>query len=99
MSTGALMTALQGIHHIALFTADMDETIRFWTNVLKAKLVRAAQDEGDPGLRQYYFEIGGAWVGFFHMPVQDPESLNFGRLHRLALKAESVQDLDAWREH
>jgi catechol 2,3-dioxygenase-like lactoylglutathione lyase family enzyme len=89
----------QGIHHIAMFTADMDETVRFWTSVLKARLVRAAQDEGDPGTRHYYFDVGGSLVAFFHFPVQDRESLNFGWLHHVALKAESVQELESWREH
>ena len=93
------MTALHGIHHLALFTADMDETIRFWTNVLKAKLVRAAQDEGDPGTRHYYFDVGGSLVAFFHFPVQDRESLNFGWLHHLSLKVKSVEALKAWQNH
>ena len=36
---------LEGIHHLALFTADMDETVRFWTQVMKAKLVRKLYEE------------------------------------------------------
>src|SRR5882762_1724786 len=93
------MTTLQGIHHVALFTSDMDETVRFWTNVLKAKLVRAGQDEGDPGTRHYYFDVGGTLIGFFHFPVQDKESINFGWMHHLAFKAESPKALEEWRNH
>ncbi len=90
---------LEGIHHLALFTSDMDETVRFWTNVLKAKLVRAAQDESDPGLRHYYFDVGGTLIAFFHFPVQDKDSVQFGWMHHLALKAESVKSLEDWRKH
>jgi glyoxalase family protein len=90
---------LDGIHHLALFTSNMDETVRFWTKVLKAKLVRAAQDEGEIGLRQYYFDIGGSLIGFFHMPMKNTEAMNFGWMHRLSLKAESVKELEQWREH
>src|SRR5437870_2272349 len=90
---------LEGIHHIALFTSDMDETVRFWTNVLKAKLVRAAHDESDPGARQYYFDLGGTLVAFFDFPIQDKESVQLGWMHHLAFKAESVEALESWRAH
>jgi catechol 2,3-dioxygenase-like lactoylglutathione lyase family enzyme len=90
---------LKGIHHLALFTSNMDETVRFWTNVLKAKLVRAGQDTEDPGLRQYYFDVGGAMIAFFDFPAQDRETLQFGWMHRLALKAGSPKELEAWRKH
>jgi catechol 2,3-dioxygenase-like lactoylglutathione lyase family enzyme len=90
---------LEGIHHVALFASDMDATVRFWSQVLKAKLVRAGQDESEMGLRQYYFDVGGTLIGFFHMPMKDTEAMNFGWMHRLSLKADSVKDLDAWRTH
>jgi catechol 2,3-dioxygenase-like lactoylglutathione lyase family enzyme len=90
---------LNGIHHVALFTSDMDETVRFWTKVLKAKLVRAAQEQGELGLRQYYFDVGGTLVEFLHMPMKGTEAMNFGWLHRLGLQAESIADLEKWREH
>src|SRR5262249_20120284 len=91
--------SLAGLHHLALFTSDMDETVRFWTQVLKAKLVRAAQEEGEPGLRQYYFDIGGMLIEFLHMPMRNNDAMNFGWLHRIGLKAESAAELDAWHDH
>jgi catechol 2,3-dioxygenase-like lactoylglutathione lyase family enzyme len=90
----------QGIHHVALFTADLDETIRFWTSVLKARLVRTARDaDGDPGLRHYYFDVGGTLVAFFEFPAQDRETLQFGWMHHLALRVESFEALEALRTH
>lgn len=93
------MPELKGLHHLALFTLDMDESVRFWTSVLRARLVRAAHDGNDPGLRQYYFDVGGSLVAFFHFPAQDRESLQFGWMHHVALKAASVNDLEEWRKH
>jgi catechol 2,3-dioxygenase-like lactoylglutathione lyase family enzyme len=89
----------QGLHHLALFTSNMDETIRFWTSVLHAKLVRAGQDVGDPGARQYYFDVGGTLIAFFDFPVQDRETLQFGWMHHVALKAASPHELEDWRKH
>jgi catechol 2,3-dioxygenase-like lactoylglutathione lyase family enzyme len=77
----------------------MDETVRFWTNVLKAKMVREGQDEGDPGSRHYYFDVGGALIAFFEIPSKDPEALKFGWMHHVALKAGSLQELKAYRDH
>lgn len=91
---------MSGIHHVALFTPDMDQTVRFWTSVLKAKLVRAGRDaDGDPGLRHYYFDVGGSLIAFFEFPTQDRESLQFGWMHHIALAASSEADLEAWRKH
>jgi glyoxalase family protein len=90
---------LSGIHHLALYTSNMDETVRFWTNVLQAKLVRAAQEEGDPGLRQYYFDVGGPLIVFFDFPMENKEALQLGWMHHIGLQAESVKALEQWREH
>jgi catechol 2,3-dioxygenase-like lactoylglutathione lyase family enzyme len=91
---------VSGIHHLALFTADMDETLRFWTSVMQARLVRAGRDpDGDPGLRHYYLDIGGSLIAFFEFPAQDKETLQFGWMHHLALRAESLEELAARKKH
>lgn len=94
------MTQMQGYHHVALFTGDLDQTIRFWTSVMGARLVRTARDtDGDPGARHYYFDIGGTLLAFFEFPAQNKEALNFGWLHHVALKVESLDALEARRAH
>ena len=91
---------VSGIHHLALFTADMDETVRFWTSVMQARLVRAGRDpDGDPGLRHYYFDVGGSLIAFFEFPAQDKETLRFGWMHHVALAASSVKELSAIKKH
>jgi glyoxylase I family protein len=91
---------LQGLHHVALFCADLDETVRFWTSVLKARLVRTGRDsDGDPGARHYYFDVGGEMVAFFEFPGQERESLQFGWMHHLAFRADSEPELEEWQRH
>src|SRR5947209_4583101 len=91
--------ALHGIHHLALFTSDLDETVRFWTYVLKAPLVRAGKDADDPGLRQYYFQLGNTLVAFFEFPAQNREAIQFGWMHRVSLDVGAPGELDRWRQH
>ncbi|MBW8826263.1 MAG: VOC family protein [Acidobacteria bacterium] len=53
----------RGLNHLALVTADMDATVRFWHGVLDARLVTTI---GTPAFRHYFFEVGpGDTVAFF----------------------------------
>ena len=55
-----------GFNHVALATADMDRTIRFWRDLLGLRLVAGL---GRPGARQYFFELcPGGYVAFFEWP-------------------------------
>ena len=45
----------RGINHLALVTADMDATVRFYHGVLGARLVATI---GTPTFRHYFFEFG-----------------------------------------
>lgn len=90
-----------GIHHIALATKDMDQSVRFWRDLLGLRLVAGL---GRPGARQYFLEIApGAMIAFFEwdgvepilekdhgVPVKGP----FGFDH-LSLAVSEKQDL--WR--
>lgn len=53
----------RGVHHLALITADMDATVRFWHGVLDAQLVTTL---ATPSFRHYFFEVApGNTVAFF----------------------------------
>jgi catechol 2,3-dioxygenase-like lactoylglutathione lyase family enzyme len=55
--------AWSGINHLALITADMDATVRFYHGVLGARL---AATVGTPAFRHYFFEFGPhCTVAFF----------------------------------
>jgi catechol 2,3-dioxygenase-like lactoylglutathione lyase family enzyme len=53
----------RGLNHLALVTADMDATVRFWHGVLDARLVTTIATSS---FRHYFFEVGtGDTVAFF----------------------------------
>ena len=69
------MFSFTGIHHIALATRDMDLTIRFWRDLIGARLVAGL---GRPGARQYFLEIAPntmlavfEWNGVEPVPEKD----------------------------
>ncbi len=80
----------RGIHHLALITADMDATVRFYHGTLGARLVA---DLGTRSFRHYFFEFGaGNTVAFFEYQgvkiesfakpagVPDPRAVQFDHL-------------------
>ena len=82
--------AWSGINHLALITADMDATVRFYHGVLGARL---AATVGTPEFRHYFFEFGPhCTVAFFEYAdvtiepfakpagVPDPRAAQFDHL-------------------
>lgn len=67
-----------GINHLAMATSDMDETIRFWRDLLGMRLVAGL---GRPGYRHYFFEISkNDTMAFFEWPdVRPVEEKEHGR--------------------
>lgn len=65
----AAPTPWQGLNHLALVTADMDATVRFWHGVLGAELVGTL---ATPTFRHYFFRVGDASsVAFFEYAGAD----------------------------
>jgi catechol 2,3-dioxygenase-like lactoylglutathione lyase family enzyme len=69
------MLTYTGINHLAMVTADMDRTIRFWRDLLGMRLVAGL---GSKGYRHYFFEISDRdmiaffeWDGVTSMPEKD----------------------------
>jgi len=63
MSTNSPFT---GINHLALVTADMDRTVRFYRDVLGCKLVATI---GNASFRHYFFSMGNRnTLAFFEFP-------------------------------
>jgi catechol 2,3-dioxygenase-like lactoylglutathione lyase family enzyme len=64
------MARFTGINHLALATADMDATVRFWRDLLGMRLVAGL---GRNGYRQYFLEISERdMVAFFEWPQVEP---------------------------
>jgi len=61
------MPAYTGINHLAMATADMDATIRFWRDLLGMRLVAGL---GSRDYRHYFFEISKFdLIAFFEWPL------------------------------
>lgn len=64
------MVRLKGIHHLAMATRDMENTIRFWRDLLGLRLVGGLGKEGN---RLYFFEICPQnYIVFFQWPKVEP---------------------------
>ncbi|MER7369892.1 VOC family protein [Nonomuraea wenchangensis] len=62
----------RGVHHLALVTADMDATVRFWHGVLGARLVATL---AVPSFKHYFFDVApGNTVAFFEYADQPLDS-------------------------
>jgi catechol 2,3-dioxygenase-like lactoylglutathione lyase family enzyme len=55
MGKGGVMALLNGIHHIATLTTDMDRLIAFYEQVFDARLLLDMEEEG---LRHAFIELG-----------------------------------------
>lgn len=67
-----------GVNHLALATANMDETIGFWRDLLGMRLVAGL---GKQGYRQYFLQVSGLdMITFFEWPgVRPIEEKEHGR--------------------
>ena len=64
------MARFTGLHHVALATRDMNQTIRFWRDLLGLRLVAT---HGEPGYRQYFFALSDRdMIAFFEWPDVQP---------------------------
>ena len=64
------MVKFKGINHLAMVTGNLDETIRFWRDLLGMRLLVGW---GKPGYRIYFFEISDYdRISFFEWPGVSP---------------------------
>jgi catechol 2,3-dioxygenase-like lactoylglutathione lyase family enzyme len=64
------MSRYTGVNHLAMATADMEATIRFWRDLLGMRLVATL---GHAGYRHYFFEISATdMIAFFEWPHVTP---------------------------
>ena len=74
----------EGVHHVALVTTDMDATMRFWHDVLRAEIVATMSTDLH---RAYYFRVGESQtVAFmeFHGAEQKMKAKRLGVSYPLA---------------
>ena len=97
-------TTVRGVHHIALVCRDVEETIRFYQELLGFPLVELVENRDYAGSSHFFFDIGNRnLLGFFDFPGLDspPWQETVGAVQHLAISigteqfAAAKQKLDA----
>jgi catechol 2,3-dioxygenase-like lactoylglutathione lyase family enzyme len=76
------------VHHVALFSADVERTIGFYQDVIGFPLTELFENRDYPGSTHFFFDIGhGNALAFFDMPGLGvgPYAEVLGGLHHLAI--------------
>ncbi|WP_300012551.1 VOC family protein [Pseudonocardia sp.] len=81
-------STVRGVHHAALICRDVEETIRFYQDVLGFPLVELVENRDYAGSSHFFFDIGNRnLLGFFDFPGHDhPDfSETIGAVQHIAL--------------
>jgi catechol 2,3-dioxygenase-like lactoylglutathione lyase family enzyme len=81
-------SAARGIHHTALISSDVEQTIRFYQDVLGFPLVELIENRDYPGSSHFFFDLGHEnLLAFFDFPGLDvgPYAEVLGGLHHIAI--------------
>src|SRR6476469_9229606 len=78
----------RGLHYTALISSDVEQTIRFYQDVLGFPLTELIENRDYPGSSHFFFDIGnGNLVAFFDFPGLDVGAYAevLGGLHHMAI--------------
>jgi glyoxylase I family protein len=81
-------TTGRGLHHVALICRDVEETIRFYQDVVGFPLVELVENRDYAGSSHFFFDIGNRnLLGFFDFPGHDhpPFSETIGGVQHIAI--------------
>lgn len=84
----------RGVHHVALIARDVEETVRFYQDLLGFPLVELVENRDYAGSSHFFFDIGhGNLLGFFDFPGHDhPESAEtLGGVQHIAISIGDEQ--------
>ena len=84
-------SSARGVHHIALLSSDVEETIRFYQELLEFPLTEIFENRDYKGSNHFFFDIGhGNLLAFFDFPGLDlgPYAEVLGGLHHIAISVE-----------
>lgn len=87
-------TTARGLHHIALICRDVEETIRFYQDILGFPLVELVENRDYRGSSHFFFDIGrGNLLGFFDFPGHDhpPFTETIGNVQHIAISVDAEQ--------
>jgi catechol 2,3-dioxygenase-like lactoylglutathione lyase family enzyme len=90
---GGFESAAGGVNHLAFITDKLDETIEFYTQIIRLKLLRVRVDDGDSRSTQVFFDMGrGELLAFLKVfNVNRPNRMGLGGFHHFALTVDGRQ--------
>jgi len=84
----------RGVHHLALLCSDVEQTIRFYQDVLGFPLIELFENRDYEGSTHFFFDIGhGNLLAFFDFPGLglEPYQEVLGGFHHLAISVTPEQ--------
>ncbi len=84
----------RGLHHFAIVARDVEETVRFYQEVLGFPLTDIFENRDYQGSNHFFFDIGNNnLIAFFDFPGLDvgPYAEVMGGLHHIAISVEPEQ--------
>jgi glyoxylase I family protein len=91
---------LRGLHHVTAICRDIDDTIAFYRDVLGLAVVLDGPSDDDPHARHVRFAAGdGGFLSFLHYPRMPEGVVGIGSTHHFALRVDSAEEQEAWRDY
>jgi len=84
-------SSARGLHHFAVVARDVEETVRFYQELLEFPLTDIFENRDYQGSNHFFFDIGhGNLLAFFDFPGLDvgPYAEVLGGLHHIAISVE-----------
>jgi catechol 2,3-dioxygenase-like lactoylglutathione lyase family enzyme len=81
-------SSARGLHHFAVLCSDVEQTVRFYQDVLEFPLTEIFENRDYKGSNHFFFDIGnGNLIAFFDFPGLDlgPYAEVLGGLHHIAI--------------
>ncbi|WP_310962077.1 VOC family protein [Nocardioides terrisoli] len=88
---GRPASSARGLHHFALVARDVEETVRFYQELLEFPLTEIFENRDYPGSNHFFFDLGhDNLLAFFDFPGLDvgPYAEVLGGLHHIAISVE-----------
>ncbi len=85
------VSTARGVHHLALLSSDVEQTIGFYQGLLGFPLTELFENRDYQGSTHFFFDIGnGNALAFFDFPGLDlgPYAEVLGSMHHLAISIE-----------
>ncbi|HEY7486299.1 MAG TPA: VOC family protein [Streptosporangiaceae bacterium] len=94
LSAARPASSARGLHHVALLSSDVEQTVRFYQGVLEFPLTEVFENRDYKGSNHFFFDIGnGNLLAFFDFP-----GLNLGQyaevlggLHHVAISVDPTR--------